>query len=220
MSPPENLPSSDPRRRLLDLADSKGFSLASLSELIGRNPSYLQQFIRKGSPRKLDEDDRRTLARFLGVAEAELSGAEEKSIAAPVRRGDWVDVPRLALEASAGPGALAAVEQPFDAFRFSARWLREQGLQPDMLSTIVVAGDSMEPLLRDGDEILVDRSPRPLREGVHVLRMGDAMLVKRVQLGKPGQVTLISENRQYPPFEVPVDEVDVVGRVVWKGGRL
>ena len=152
----------DPRARLLALADERGVSLAGLSAFIGRNSSYLQQFVRKGSPRKLEEMDRRKLAGFFGVDEAELGAPDEAaprgSAGAP--RGDFVDIPRLAIDASAGPGAFAAEEVPFDRLRFSARWLRAQGLDPAMLSAIAVAGDSMEPLLRDGDEILVDREAR------------------------------------------------------------
>ena len=226
MKPAENS-SSDPRQRLLELAEGQGVSLAALSELIGRNPSYLQQYIRKGSPRKLDEGDRSTLARFFGVGELELGAPEDISPDSnrAARRADWADIPRLPLDASAGSGslgegALGVEERAFDAFRFSTRWLREQGLEAAMLSAIAVAGDSMEPLLRDGDEILVDRRPRPLREGIHVLRLGEARLVKRVQQGKPGRLTLISENPHYPPMDVGLDEVDVIGRVVWKGGRL
>ena len=213
---------SDARQRLLELAKGQGVSLAALSQMIGRNSSYLQQYIRKGSPRKLDEQDRRTLAGYFGVPESELSGAEENS---GDSRGkypglDWVRIPRLALQASAGPGALAWDELPFDNLGFSDRWLREQGLQRNMLSLITVTGDSMEPMLRDGDEILVDRTPRALRDGVHVVRLGDALHVKRVQQARPGEIKLISVNEAYPPIEVPMAEVDVIGRVVWKGGRL
>ncbi|MEY2943201.1 MAG: hypothetical protein RLY97_1215 [Pseudomonadota bacterium] len=43
----------DPRHRLLELANDRGVSLASLSSLLSRNSTYLQQFVRKGSPRKL-----------------------------------------------------------------------------------------------------------------------------------------------------------------------
>ena len=68
---------ADPRQRLLQLATARGVSLSALSDLIGRNSTYLQQFIRKGSPRKLEETDRRTLARFFGVDEAELGAPEE-----------------------------------------------------------------------------------------------------------------------------------------------
>jgi phage repressor protein C with HTH and peptisase S24 domain len=207
----------DPRERLVALAGETGNSLAALSRMIGRNPSYLQQYITKGSPRKLEEEDRRRLAEFFGVRELELGAPEEKS---SVGRGEWVEVPRLALEASAGPGATPAEEIPFDAFRFSRRWLREHGLDPAQLSAIRVMGDSMDPLLRDGDEILVDRSPRPFREGVHVIRLGEALHVKLLQAVPPGRLRLISKNPAYEPVEVAARDVDVVGRVVWKGGRL
>ena len=207
----------DPRERLAELAGQRGASLAALSRMIGRNSSYLQQYITKGSPRKLEEDDRRRLADFFAVHEAELGAPEEKSSAV---RGDWVEVPRLSLEASAGPGSTAAEEIPFDAFRFSRRWLREHGLEPGKLSAIRVMGDSMDPLLRDGDEILVDRTPRPFREGVHVVRLGEALHVKLLQAVPPGRLRLISKNAAYEPVEVPMSDVDVVGRVVWKGGRI
>lgn len=207
----------DPRERLAELAGGRGVSLAALSRMIGRNSSYLQQYITKGSPRKLEEDDRRRLAEFFAVGQAELGAPEEKS---SELRGDWVEVPRLSLEASAGPGATAAEEIPFDAFRFSRRWLREHGLEPAQLSAIRVMGDSMDPLLRDGDEILVDRTPRPFREGVHVVRLGEALHVKLLQAVPPGRLRLISQNQAYEPVEVAMSDVDVVGRVVWKGGRI
>jgi hypothetical protein len=212
--------SRDVRKRLAELAEERGVSLAALSRLIDRNGSYLHQFITKGSPRKLAEDDRRLLAQFFGVAEAELGGGGDISSAAGREAGDWVEIPRLALDASAGAGALGAEELPFDAFRFSSRWLREQGLDRAALSAIAVAGDSMEPVLKDGDEILVDKTARPLREGIHVVRLGEALHVKRVQAVGPSRLALISANPAYPPIEVALDDVDVVGRVVWKGGRL
>ena len=207
----------DPRERLAALAGEARASLSALSRMIGRNSSYLQQYISKGSPRKLEEDDRRRLAEFFGVAEAELGAPEEKS---SVARGEWVEVPRISLEASAGPGATAAAEIPFDAFRFSRRWLREHGLEPAQLSAIRVMGDSMDPLLRDGDEILVDRTPRTFREGVHVIRLGEALHVKLLQAVPPVGLRLISKNAAYEPVEVSMSDVDVVGRVVWKGGRI
>ena len=84
----------NPRERLLELAAGRRVSLAQLSALIGRNSTYLQQFVRKGSPRKLAGGDSAPLARFFGVSEEELGGVEEKSF-----DRDWVAVPRLALGA-------------------------------------------------------------------------------------------------------------------------
>lgn len=215
------------RIRLLELAQNSGSSLSSLSELIGRNTTYLQQFIRKGSPKKLEEQDRKTLSQFFGIDEIELGAPDrEKSYynaATPPKersKSDWIDVPRLDLDASAGPGAIANEERAFDAFRFSRQWLREQGLSNAKLSAISVKGDSMEPLLRDGDEILVDLSPAAFRDGVHVVRLGDALMVKRVAAASPGRFALISQNMAYPPIDASADECEIIGRVVWKSGRL
>lgn len=213
----------DPARsNLVRLAAERSVSLAQLSALIGRNASYLQQFVRKGSPRKLEECDRGTLARFFGVDESLLGAPGEFSSgpAGKPPRADWVDVPRLALGASAGPGALAHDEQAIGAFRFSARWLRGQGLDPGMLSAIMVKGDSMEPTLRDGDEILVDRTPRALADGIHVVRVDDSVLVKRLDTARPGTIALLSDNPAYRPLELSPAELHLIGRVVWKSGRL
>lgn len=217
----------DPRARLMELVAERGVSLAALSGLIGRNSSYLQQFVRKGSPRKLEENDRRILAQFFGVPEAELGaagGVEPGGGGLPLSRAgrpsDWVDVPRLDLGASAGPGALASSEIPVGHLRFSSRWLKAQGLDPTMLTAIEVQGDSMEPTLRDGDEILVDRSVRALRAGVHVIRLDDVLLVKRLAPAPGGAVEVISDSPAYGRLVRPRGEVEVVGRVVWKGGRL
>jgi phage repressor protein C with HTH and peptisase S24 domain len=89
-----------------------------------------------------------------------------------------------------------------------------------MLSVIEVEGDSMEPTLRDGDEILVDRAPRPLRSGLHVIRLDDVLLVKRLEPGPSGTLQVISDNPAYPRLERPRADIAILGRVVWKGGRV
>nr|WP_298929093.1 LexA family transcriptional regulator [uncultured Erythrobacter sp.] len=218
---------SPERVRLLDLAQGRGVSLSSLSEMIGRNSAYLQQFIKRGTPKKLEEGDRAKLAQFFGVDESELGVAALPSVkdksyidSAPASESTYVEVPRLDIGASAGPGALPVGEESFDAFRFSHRWLAEQGLSGSQLSAIKVEGDSMEPLLNNGDEILVDRSPRPFRDGVHVVRLGETLMVKRVASAGGGRLALLSQNLAYPPVNVEAQDVEIIGRVVWKGGRI
>ncbi len=208
---------SEDRARLIELAERNRTSLAALSSMLGRNPSYLQQFVRKGSPRRLEEQDRHRLAEFFGVSEVELGA--DPDLARPRESDDFLAVPRLALDASAGPGAVSAEEISFDSFRFSRRWLREMGLEGADLSAIRVEGDSMEPVLRSGDEIFVDRNKRA-GEGIHVVRIGDALHVKQVQVSAADRIKLISANDAYAPVELARDEVEVIGRVVWKGGRI
>lgn len=211
-------PEEAARARLQEAARERGHSLAELSRLLGRNPAYLQQYVARGSPRHLDEPDLRKLAEFLGISPRSISTRQFGREDAPEREG-WRAIPRLALEASAGPGTLGAQEIPYDSFLISDQWLLENGLRSAQLSAIRVEGDSMEPLLRSGDEIFVDRAKRS-GEGVFVVRIGDALHVKQIRASAPDTIALISANDAYAPLELPREEVEVIGRVVWKGGRV
>lgn len=204
------------REELDRLIQQRRLGYSAISRLIGRNSSYIQQFIKRGSPRKLDDDDRRTLASFFGVDEQVLGGPP-----APMRDG-LVEIPVLNVDASAGFGAIAESETAHTRFGFDQRWLA--GLtraKSASLSIIHVLGDSMEPTLSDGDEVLVDASDEGsrLRDGIYVLRADDALVVKRVTL-KPGgrKITISSDNSAYPSWDdVDRSEIQIVGRVIWFG---
>jgi phage repressor protein C with HTH and peptisase S24 domain len=216
---------TDPRLALDQLIRDRGEDYASLSRLLGRNAAYIQQFIRRGTPKKLDEDDRRTLARYFRVEEAVLGGPRTPVIARPQdRRGaDFVRIPRLAVGASAGPGALDAGEAGLDDFILDAQSVRALG-DAGMLSMIRVSGDSMEPTLGDGDDILVDRSDGGdrVRDGIYVLRFDDALNVKRIAMNPEGRrFTVRSDNPAYPSWpDCDPARIDIIGRVVWVGRRV
>ena len=65
-----------PQQRVAQLAAERGRSLSDLSRQIGRNVAYLQQFIHRGTPRRLPEDERRHLAMILNVDERELGARD------------------------------------------------------------------------------------------------------------------------------------------------
>ncbi len=216
----------DPRAALDRLLTEKGVDYAQLSARIGRNPAYIQQYIKRGSPRRLAEEDRARIAAYLGVPEALLGGPAPRvaaTIARP-RGGDMVLVPKLAIGASAGSGASIDGEPVEGQVAFDPKWLRDLGADPRALSIIRVEGDSMAPTLNDGDDIMVDGGDAAarLRDGIYVLRMDDVLMVKRVARA-PGQgrVSVISDNRQYRSWDdLPMSAVQLVGRVVWTGRRV
>lgn len=222
----------DPRSALEALVRERGEDYASLSRLIGRNPAYIQQFIKRGSPQKLDEEDRRMLAAYFGVSEQLLGGPAENAVralpaeAAGARRAaDLVLVPQLDIGASAGPGALAGDERPHARLAFQAGWLRElTGGSFANLSIIRVAGDSMAPTLADGDDILVDRGDagERLRDGIYVLRVDGALIVKRLALHPAGRgFTIRSDNNAYPDWtDCDPAAIELIGRVIWAGRRV
>lgn len=212
---------NDPRAQLERLIRERGEDYAALSRLLGRNPAYIQQYMKRGSPRRLAEDDRRLLARYFGVDESLLGGAARSMV-----EEGLVRIPRLDVHASAGPGALDAEEKRLGRIGFDAAWLRRLGLGgggSDRLSVIRVDGDSMTPTLSDGDDILVDREDGAgrLRDGIYVLRIEDALVVKRLAVGPGGRLSVRSDNDAYPGWpDVEPDSIDVVGRVVWVGRRI
>src|SRR5690606_41938301 len=89
------------REELDRLIRQRNVGYSAVSRLLNRNPAYIQQFIKRGSPRKLDDEDRRILAQFFGVAEQVLGGP-----ALPVRAG-LVEVPILNVGALGGVGTYA-----------------------------------------------------------------------------------------------------------------
>lgn len=218
---------ASPRQVLDRLIRERGENYGALSRLLGRNPAYVQQYVKRGTPRKLDEDDRRTLARYFGVDERLLGGPEPSGVPLRVparRRSGLVIVPRLGLGASAGAGSLDDDESAAGALAFDARWLRDLGGRPDSLSLIRVDGESMAPTLNNGDDIMVDRSDGPdrLRDGIYVLRLDDVLMVKRVAMTmRRDRFSVRSDNPAYPDWEdVDPASVGIVGRVIWTGRRI
>lgn len=231
---PARAPAYDSVRQLiLDRSDARGKSLKELSLKLGRNDTYLQQFVTKGSPRKLDEEARAILSDELGIHPDLLRATTTgKDVAKPAKSTSIVEVegeefarvPLFAQRASAGHGALAEDAEPKGWRLFDLAWIRTMSRSRlDMLKVIEVAGDSMEATLHNGDHVLIDLGRRSLAQpGIFVLRLDDELVVKRIQKKfRSGAVTLISDNPKYQAEEIkdPAD-LDVVGRVVWLGRNV
>jgi phage repressor protein C with HTH and peptisase S24 domain len=210
------------RAYLAQLCRERGEDFASLSRLVGRNAAYIQQYIRRGTPRRLGETERRTLARYFDISEALLGGPEspdEPDVAA------LVSIPRIAVRASAGPGAIPIDEGRRPYFAFDERWLRQlTGAVHANLTLIRVEGDSMAPTLHDGDDILVDQGDREtrLRDGIYVIRIDDALVVKRLALHPITlKITVQSDNPAYADWpDCNPDDLGCIGRVIWTGRRI
>lgn len=141
--------------------------------------------------------------------------------------GEWENfamVPRLVVQASAGPGALVEHEDAVDMIAFQESWLRKRGINPQAARALTVRGDSMEPTIRSGDVLLVDTSKDRVEDnGIYVVVSAGYVLVKRVHPRRDGSLMLISDNQAYPPEDVPAVEANdfhVAGRVMWFGRSI
>ncbi len=109
-----------------------------------------------------------------------------------------------------------------EILQFSATWIkRELNAEPSDLFLVYMDDESMEPTLRPGDTILLDRrATRPDREGVYILRMNGVPLVKRLQILPGGIIKVVSDNPAYETFTISLSDIDgrdfaILGRVVW-----
>ena len=211
---------NDPRAELERLCAERGEDFAGLSRMLGRNPAYIQQFVKRGVPKRLGEEERRKLARYFSISESVLGGpADEEKV------GELVSVKRSPVRASAGSGSIPYDEAGKPYFAFNENWLKSLTSSPSgRLSIIRVEGDSMAPTLSAGDDILVDlgECEGRLRDGIYVLRADDALVVKRLALHPAGRrVTVQSDNPAYPDWpDCDIDELHCIGRVIWAGRKI
>ena len=121
--------SDDVRTALDALIHERGEDYSAVSRLLGRNAAYIQQFIKRGTPRTLAEEDRRRLAAYFRVPEERLGGPAGPR--PPSAAAGLVTVPRIEIGASAGPGGIAEIEERGRPIAFDAQWLRDLGAPPD-----------------------------------------------------------------------------------------
>ena len=80
---------------------------------------------------------------------------------------------------------------------------------------IEVEGDSMEPLILDNALIVVDRMPETKDRDIVVARIGNDLCVKRLRILDDGSVWLFSENPNYKPILIEIeDDFEIWGKVL------
>jgi DNA polymerase V len=78
-----------------------------------------------------------------------------------------------------------------------------------------VVGDSMETLICSGELLVVDRMPESNDKDIVVARLGNDLCVKRLRILDDGSVWLFSENPNYKPIQIGIeDDFEVWGKVL------
>lgn len=133
-------------------------------------------------------------------------------------------IPLYDATVSAGHGSWNESTNVLTKLAFTSHSLRRQGLFPASLSAIRVRGDSMEPLLVDGDTVLIDHDRQTLEgEGVYVIHLDGHLYAKRLQRQFDGSIHILSENKAYRDIVVPkeqLNDLSIIGCVVWAGGWI
>jgi phage repressor protein C with HTH and peptisase S24 domain len=161
-----------------------------------------------------------------GEGQAEKKGAHSSEPMSSSTLNDFVLVPRYNIEASAGGGSVIHSEQIVDHLAFKASWVsKELGADPKNLLLIHSIGDSMEPTLRSGDLLLVDRNKGRMKgDGIYLINFDDGLMVKRLEWMMDGTVVIRGDNanvsREQKLTAIEMEKLHLLGRVVWVGGKV
>lgn len=228
----------DIKQRVKKLMEEKGLKYNKVSLTLGKNPSYLQKFVKEKSPQRLDEDFRKGLAQILEVDEQELtdiklnqpplpahmagigfvaekvSGAISSFFKKPLP--DTVGVEMLDVSACCGAGVDNISENVVGLWQMPLIDFKSISLSaPEHIKIVRAVGDSMQPTINDGDFVFVDISNQSMgSDGIYVLFSETGLSIKRLQNDYNGNVAIISDNKLYNVRPIPLNEIKILGRVI------
>ena len=141
-----------------------------------------------------------------------------------VSLGEFADLARDAPERPATVPMLGLAQAGQDGFFDDAGlpigdgWEQTELPRPrETLLSLRITGDSMAPVYREGDRIIVDREASDIRKGdrVVVRTTGGETLAKEVAGLTAQALSLASINPAYEPRTVPRKDIVWIGRILW-----
>lgn len=222
---------SELKDRLAQALARSGKTKIELARYCGvSHPSVTNWF--NGRTKELAASNAMKAAAFMGVNVEWLTTGHgemlDNGIAAIYQEEDipagFVEIPEYRVECGAGHRDAPTFEVATDSKRaiYRREWFEERHLNPEKCKRLKVHGDSMVPILFDGDSILCDCSVTHIVSGkIYAFCFGDEVRVKRLFTKLNGGLIVHSENPQERDEEISPDEMDLfylVGRVVDRSG--
>lgn len=133
---------------------------------------------------------------------------------------DEVEVPFLKdIEFACGDGSF--INEDYNGFmlRFSKATLRRKGINSDGSGVLCFPahGHSMEPVIPEGTTVAVNCNDKKIIDGkLYAISQGGWKRLKLLYRTGPDTLTIRSYNSsEWPDEEVPLDSVEIIGRVFW-----
>ncbi len=130
---------------------------------------------------------------------------------------DFKYIPKVAARLSAGTGSFNVNESVTDYLSFETKWLSAKGSANSMVA-MGVFGQSMEPMIKEGDTVLIDQSQKNILAGaIYAVGVEETILVKRLEK-HPNKLVLCSDNKAYEPIFLEKDQMEtvrIIGKVIW-----
>ncbi len=133
-----------------------------------------------------------------------FEGNQTKVTLAP----NLVHMPVLSLDAACGRGACGDNAYITSMISATEDWFRlKVRKDPRDMCLVHALGDSMEPLIEDGDMVFFDKTSknRPC-DGIWVFSYEERLFLKRLQFLPDSKIKVISSNTAYEPYIISINE--------------
>lgn len=210
------------RKRLEKLIINKGYSFREVSLKIGRKDSYIQQYIKYGFPKRLNEIDRRKICLLLDVEEKELidedlmqNGVTDNSLISSTlltsSPTDFVTIDIFTPCPNSPHNAMLIGKMALNYKEFFG-WFSGN---PYNLKMMRLSGDSMEPVFSAGSLVIYDACVLEFSgEGLYVINFNKQIQLRRLQKNKDGTLTIKAESPRYDNIIAEEKEIEIMGRAI------
>ena len=133
---------------------------------------------------------------------------------------DYVEIEHIHIKPSCGKGTIVFDEPEITPIKLGTQLIMSvlRIPNPKFLKIFTASGDSMEPVIENGDVLLVDTSRTDFNNGgIFLLTINNDWFVKRLRKRLSGELDIISDNDKYPIETFKVNdaiEINVIGRIV------
>ena len=194
------------------LAERYGLSASGLARKAGLDATSFNRSKRQGPDGRDRWPSTESVAKILAATGASLD--EFMRLIEDGERSDRPKVPLIGL-AQAGAGRLFTEEgMPTGGPGWEEIEFPE--FSNERVFALEVQGDSMRPLYREGDVIIVSPSASVRRGDRIVVRTRDGeVMAKELKRKTQRSLELLSLNPEHPDRVLPLSEVDWMARVIW-----
>jgi transcriptional regulator with XRE-family HTH domain len=207
---------------------ARGHSVKALAAKMDVGPSYVSQLVTGKS--NIGNSTARKIEKCLGLNHGmldhpKLGAADEQPPPLREPEPDYSPVsfyPDIRANAGAAGHENGPAERNYPLM-FRRKSLLAHGANPDRCFVAVARGDSMNPVIDDGDALLISTAHKAVQDSrIYALEVDGGLMVKRLHRRPGGKYLAQSANPAYPAFEICADDshVEIVGEVLWAGGWL
>ncbi len=203
-------------RALDTLAEKFAMSPSAMARQAGLDPTTFNKSKRMGADGKARWPSTESLSKVLnalGVSFEDFASGVAQNKAGRLGMAMGANIPLINLSQAGHEGLFDEIGYPI-----GEDWdeIRIPGMRDDHLFSLQISGDSLLPILRDGDRVVVSPGGN-IRQGDRVVvktRSGE-VLIKTFGTMRATKVSLEALNPVHPKRDLPLNDIQWMARIVW-----